>query len=113
MALVCYHGQNPHIINQERADVILGVVVDPMFRKIIDCIKDDFKSAKQISQELELPITTTYRYIHELEEKNVLILSSRIKFGKKTFAFKSKIQKVVSTFEGETVDVKIYTNLRD
>ena len=113
MALVCYHGENPHIINRERADMIVGIMADPNLRSIINCIKDEFKNVKQISQELKLPITTTYRHIHELDEKNVLILSSKIQFGKKTFEFKSKIQKVISTFQGQTIDIKIYTNLRD
>ena len=113
MALVCYHGENPHIINQERADMILGIVADPNLRKIINCIKEDFKNAKQISNELKLPITTTYRHLHELEEKNILILSSKIQQGKRTFSFKSKIQKVISIFDQDSIDMKIYTNLRD
>lgn len=113
MPLVCYHGENPHMINQERADMIVGLMADPSLRSIINCIKDEFKNVKQISKELQLPLTTTYRHVHELDEKNVLILSSKIRLGKKTFAFKSKIRKVVSTFDGQTTDVRIYTNLRD
>lgn len=111
--LVCYHGVNPHIINQQRADMILGVMADPRLRNIINCTKDEFKNVKQISKELKLSISTTYRYIRELDKKNVLIVSCEIQFGKKTFAYKSKIRKVVSTFEGQKIDVKIYTNLRD
>lgn len=113
MMLICYHGENPYIINQQRADLIIGVMADPRLRSIINCIKDEFKNVKQISSELKLSVSTTYRYIHELDRKNVLILSCKIQFGKKTFAYKSKIRKVVSTFEGQKIDVKIYTNLRD
>lgn len=110
---MCYHGNNPHIINQERADMIVGVMADSNLRNVVSCIKDEFKNVKQISQDLKLSISSTYRYIHELDDKNILILSSKIQSGKKTFAYKSKIQKVISTFEGQTVDIKIYTNLRD
>ena len=113
MTLVCYHGETPHIINQQRADIILGVIADPRLRSIINSIKHEFKNVKQISKELKLSVSTTYRYIHELKRKNILIISSNIQFGKKTFAYKSKIQKVISTFEGQKIDVKIYTNLRD
>ena len=35
MALVCFHGDNPHVINQERADLVLGVISDSDNRKII------------------------------------------------------------------------------
>ena len=111
--LVCYHGETPHIINQQRADMILEVIADPRLRNIINCTKDEFKNVKQISRELKLSVSTTYRYIHELKRKNILIVSSNIQLGKKTFAYKSKIQKVISTFEGQKIDVKIYTNLRD
>ena len=69
MALVCYHGENPHIINQERADIILGAIADPSRRKIIVCVKDEFKTAQQISRETSLPITTIYRKYMNLMKK--------------------------------------------
>lgn len=111
--LICYHGRNPHTIDQERVDIVVGIIADPHLRSVINCIKDEFKNVKQISRELKLSLSTTYRYIHELDKKNVLILSSKIQFGRKTFAYKSKIQKVILTFEGQTTDVRIYSNLRD
>ena len=111
--LVCYHGETPHIINQQRADMILEVIADTRLRNVINCTKDDFKNVKQVSQELKLSVSTTYRCINELKRKNILLVSSNIEFGKKRFAYKSKIQKVISTFDGTKIDVKIYTNLRD
>ena len=114
MALVCYHGENPHIINQERADTILHAISDPERRKIITSIKEEFKNVSQISEETQLSTSTTYRKIRELNEKNLLISSSKIcANGKREFTYKSKIQKVTMTFEYDTLDVKIYTNLRD
>ena len=113
MALVCFHGDNPHVINQERADLVLGVISDLDNRKIIGVIKDEFKTAKEISQEIDLPITTIYRKLRLLDKKNVLISSSKIELGKREFTYKSKIQKVSILFEDNTLDVKIYTNLRD
>ncbi|WP_316505331.1 ArsR family transcriptional regulator [Nitrosopumilus sp.] len=114
MALVCYHGENPHIINQERADIILNAISDPERRKIIASIKNEFKKVSQISEETHLSTSTTYRKIHELNEKNLLISSSKISAnGKREFTYKSKIQKVIMTFEYDALDVRIYTNLRD
>lgn len=114
MALVCFHGENPHVINQERADIILGAISDPERRNIITSIKNKFKNVNQISEETNLPISTVYRKIHELNEKNLLISSSNIRTnGKREFTYKSKIQKVTMNFEHDELDVKIYTNLRD
>ena len=114
MALVCYHGDNPHVINQERADVILQAVSEPERRKIIDTIKDDFKTAIQISKSTQIPLTIVYRRLHELNEKNILLTSGRINsLKKKETLYKSKVRKVVATYDNGTVDVKIFTNLRD
>ena len=114
MALVCYHGENPHIINQERADTILQIISDPERRKIINTIKYKSKSAMQISKETNLPLSSVYRRIHELTAKNILITSGAInEQNKKEILYKSKIHKVQATFDNEVMDVKIFTNLRD
>ena len=114
MALVCYHGKNPHIIDQERADIILNAISDVERRKIITSIKNQFKTVNEISEKTELSTSTVYRKIKELNEKNLLISSSQIlKNGKREFSYKSKIQRVEMNFEYDTLDVKIYTNLRD
>ena len=114
MALVCYHGENPHRINQERADEILETVSDPYQRKIIGCIKDESKTVFQISKDAGIATSTVYRKIHKLDEKKLLISSGSITPQKKReFKYKSKIRKVVTVFDEDVIDVKIYTNLRD
>ena len=114
MALVCYHGENPHTINQERADIILQAVSEPDRRKIIDAIKDEYKTASQIAKDTGIAQTIVYRRLHELSEKNILITSGRIsETKKKENLYKSKVRKVVATYDNGTVDVKIYTNVRD
>ena len=114
MALVCYHGENPHTINQERADMVLAAISDTKSRKIISSIKDEFKKISQIAQETSLPTSTVYRKVQGLHEKKLLITSGEIsKYGKKEFAYKSKIQRVIMEFENNKLDIKIYTNLRD
>ena len=114
MALVCYHGENPYIINQEKADMILNAISDPERRKIISTIRDDFKSVNQITKETGLVKSTTYRKIMELNEKKLLLTSGKIgSHGKKEFTYKSKIQKVSMIFENNSLDLKVYTNLRE
>jgi len=72
MALVCYHGETPYKINQDRADVILKTMLDHDRRKIISCIKNESKTVIQISQETGLSISSVYRKIRELDEKKLL-----------------------------------------
>ena len=84
MALVCYHGENPHIINQERADMVLAAISDKNSRKIISSIKDEFKKVNEITKDTGLPTSTVYRKVQDLHEKKLLITSGGIsKFGKK------------------------------
>jgi len=114
MALVCYHGEIPHKINQDKANTILNTVLDLDRRKIIFCIKNESKSIMQISEETGLSISSVYRKIRKLDEKKLLFLSGNINLHrKKEFRYKSKIRKVVVIFDQDGIDVKIYSNLRD
>ncbi len=113
MALVCYHGEIPHKINQDRVDVILKTMLNQDRRKIISCIKNESKTISQISKETGLSISSVYRKIRELDEKKLLFLSGDINLHrKKEFRYKSKIRKVVVVFEKDVTDVKVYSNLR-
>ena len=81
MALVCYHGDTPYKINQDRANEILGVMINPEHRTIMNCIKDESKSVSQISDETGLTKSTTYRRLHELNKKNITDSIRRYKFS--------------------------------
>lgn len=114
MALVCFHREVPYSINQEKADAIFKVMLDPIRRKIMYCIKNKSKTVIQISEDTGLPISNVYRKIRELDEKKLLILSGAInEYGKREFQYKSKIRKVIVTFDECVMDVKIYSNLKD
>ncbi len=112
MSVIFYRGETAHGINQERGNEILEVMLDHVNRKIITCIKDESKTALQISEETGLSSSMTYRRLRELKEKNLLILSGEIATDKKKrFKHKSKIRKVVTSFDGNLTDIKIYSNL--
>lgn len=114
MALVCYHGEIPIKINQDRADIILKTILDPDRRKVIFCIKNESKTIFQISENTGLSLSSVYRKIRDLDEKKLLFLSGNINFHRKReFRYKSKIRKVVVVFDKDVTDVTIYSNLRD
>ncbi len=113
MALVCYHGETPRKINQDRADVILKAILDKERRKVIFCIKNESKTIRQISKDTGLSISSVYRRIHDLEKKKLIILSGSINLDRREFRYKSKIRKVVVVFDKDVTDVKIYSNLSE
>jgi hypothetical protein len=112
MSVICYHGETPYRINQKRGNEILEVMLDNVNRIIITCIKDEPKTALQVSIETGLSSSMTYRRLRRLKEKNLLILSGEISTDKKKrFRHKSKIRKVVTSYDGNVTDIKIYSNL--
>ena len=114
MALICYHGEIPRKINQDKANLILETIFDPDRRKIIFCIKNESKTISQISKKTGLSTSSVYRKIRDLDEKKLLFLSGNINIHrKKEFRYKSKIRKVVVVFDKDVTDVKIYSNFRD
>lgn len=114
MSVICYYGETPYRINQERGNEILEVMLDDINRKIIICIKDESKTALQVSTETGLSSSMTYRRLQKLKEKKLLILSGEISTDKKKrLKHKSKIHKVVTSFDGNVTDIKIYSNMRN
>jgi hypothetical protein len=114
MSAVCYRGETPHGINLKRGTEIFEVILDDVNRKIITCIKDESKTALQISMETGLSSSMTYRRLHRLKKKNLLILSGEFATDKrKRVKHKSKIRKVVTSLDGNIMNIKIYSNLKN
>jgi len=113
MTLVCYHGEIPHKINQDKASIILKTILDIDRRKVIFCIKNESKPVSQISKETGLSISSVHRRIHDLDKMKLLFLSGDTNLlGRREFRYKSKIRKVVVVFDKDVTDVKVYSNLR-
>jgi predicted transcriptional regulator len=114
MSAIYYRGEISHRINLERGNKILEVMLDQVNRKIILCIKDEPKTALQVSVETGLSSSMTYRRLQGLKKKNLLIISGEIATNKKKrFKHKSKIRKVVISFDGNVMDIKIYSNMEN
>jgi DNA-binding transcriptional ArsR family regulator len=114
MSLTYYHKETPQRIDSDRTNEILKVMIDPISRKILVDIKDNSKTILQISKDLELTISKTYRTLNKLNKKKLLIVTGEINSRhKKTSKYKSKIRKIIRTYDDIVTDVKIYSNLRD
>ncbi|WP_433623778.1 helix-turn-helix domain-containing protein [Halomicrococcus sp. NG-SE-24] len=67
------------------------------------------KSAQELSDELDIPIATSYRRIEELTEADLLELSGR-EFsdeGRRTKVYRRDIDSLQVTFETDDIDVTI------
>ena len=67
------------------------------------------KSAQELSDELEIPIATSYRRIEELEEADLLELSGR-EFsdeGRRTKVYRRNVDALDVTFGDESIDVSV------
>ncbi|WP_158056491.1 ArsR/SmtB family transcription factor [Halorussus halophilus] len=69
----------------------------------------DPKSAQELSDQLEIPIATSYRRIEELTEADLLELSGR-EFsdeGRRTKVYRRNVGALTLNFEPETIEVEM------
>lgn len=69
----------------------MKIVTDDKVLRILDSISDSAKSAKEISDSCNLPISTVYRKIRILREKEFLSVSGTINDGVRNYLFRKKL----------------------
>jgi hypothetical protein len=98
-------------IDDERKDMLLGIVSDKYCRSIIESTMGTPKAAIEISAETKIPISTVYRRLQILHDNKLLGISGSITAeGKKHFLYKSKVRAITSKFNGGNLDVEIVPN---
>jgi len=99
------------IQDESRKDAILEVLSDRYSRVILEATKDMPKSAQEISKECKVPISTIYRRLQELHDAKLVEVSGSISDdGKKFFMYKSKVQEIVTMFNGSMIQVSMILN---
>ena len=75
------------------------------------------KSAQELSEELDIPIATSYRRIEELTEKDLLALEGKevSTEGRQTKVYRRQIDELSIVFQGEdlSLDVKERTEAKN
>lgn len=95
----------------KQKDSLLEVVSDKYCRAILDSIMYKPKSAMEITQETNTPISTVYRRIQMLHDNKLLVTSGAInEDGKKLFMYKSKIKALQCNFNDGKVEVELILN---
>jgi len=92
-------------------DFLLEILADKYSRAVLESTRECPKSAKQLSQECNMPICTTYRRVQGLYDRKLLSISGTInENGKKFFLYKSKVSGITSCFNKGSVEVEIIPN---
>ncbi len=92
-------------------DFLLEIQADRYCRSILESASELPKSAKQLSQECNIPISTAYRRIQQMHDNKLLSISGTInEDGKRFFLYKSKIKAIVALFNNGSVQVEIVPN---
>lgn len=104
--------QTVHVADQKFKDNVLKALADEYSRTILTSIMDKSKSVFEISAECSIPMSTTYRRIHDLEKVGLVHVTGSIikEDGKKYFLYRSRIKAVRTVFGIGSLDVEIIPN---
>jgi predicted transcriptional regulator len=106
---VLQHGKQ--VEEEATRDFLLEIQADKYCRTILDSTVECPKSAKQLSQDCNIPISTAYRRVQQLHDHKLLSISGMInEDGKKYFLYKSKVKGIISCFSNGKIQVKIIPN---
>ncbi len=91
---------------------ILKALSDDYSRTIMNATIEKSKSVVDLVKECDIPMTTAYRRIHELEDSKILKVTGAIVTddGKKYYLYQNRIKSIYVTFGLESLDVQIVDN---
>ena len=91
---------------------ILKALSDEYSQTIMNFTIEKPKSVVEIVKECDIPMTTAYRRVNELEENKILKITGSVVTddGKKYFLYQNRLKSVYVTFGLESLDVQIVEN---
>ena len=100
------------IEDDQKKEAILGIVSDRYCRQILYSTIDRPKSVMEISYENKIPISTVYRRIQTLHDNKLVGVSGLISSeGKKYFLYKSKVKAILSSYDGNQIEIQVIPNI--
>ena len=91
---------------------ILKALSDKYSRTIMNFTIEQPKSVVEIVKECDIPMTTAYRRVKELEENKILKVTGSVVTddGKKYFLYQNRLKSIYVIFGLEFLDVQIVDN---
>jgi predicted transcriptional regulator len=96
----------------QAVNAVLQALADKYSRTILTFIMDEPKSVIEISTECRIPMSTTYRRIHDLEEAGLVQVRGSIvnEDGKRYYLYRSRIKAVRTVFGVDSLEVEVIPN---
>jgi len=91
---------------------ILKALSDEYSRAIMNYTIEQPKSVVEIVKDCDIPMTTAYRRVNELEESKILKVTGSVVTddGKKYFLYQNRLKSIYVIFGLEELDVQIVDN---
>ena len=91
---------------------ILKALSDDYSRAIMNYTIEKSKSVVDLVKGCDIPMTTAYRRVHDLEESKILKITGSIitDDGKKYFLYQNRLKAIYVVFGLEALDVQIVEN---
>ena len=103
--------QSQKIMDDDRKQVILEILADKYCKLILHNTLEKPKSAMEISNEKNIPISTVYRRLQTLFDAKLLAISGSInQDGKKYFLYKSRVKSISLKCDLEVTTVELVSN---
>mgnify|MGYP000745953402 CR=1 FL=1 len=103
--------QPQKIMDDDRKQVILEILADKYCKLILHNTLEKPKSAMEISNEKNIPISTVYRRLQTLFDAKLLAISGSInQDGKKYFLYKSRVKSISLKCNLEVTTVELIPN---
>jgi len=103
--------QSRKIMDDDRKQVILEILADKYCKLILHNTLEKPKSAMEISNEKNIPISTVYRRLQTLYDAKLLAISGSInQDGKKYFLYKSRVKSISLKCDLEVTSVELVPN---
>jgi len=99
------------IMDEDQKQVILEILADKYCKLILHNTLEEPKSAMEISNEKNIPISTVYRRLQTLYDAKLLAISGSInQDGKKYFLYKSKVKSISLKCDLEITTIEVVPN---
>jgi len=103
--------QSQKIMDDDRKQVILEILADKYCKLILHNTLEKPKSAMEISNEKNIPISTVYRRLQTLYDAKLLAISGSInQDGKRYFLYKSRVKSISLKCDLEVTTVELIPN---
>ena len=98
--------------DSEFRKAILKALSDDYSRTIMNYTIEKPKSVVNIVKDCDIPMTTAYRRVNELEENKILKVTGSIVTddGKKYFLYQNRLKSIYVVFGLESLDVQVVEN---